>query len=361
MSFARSKSTRLSILTAPLLLALSDPKVTGPLLVALIYFPEKLQARLPRALHALLTSPKVIRTLKIALGVGLLRKLNDAYSRYTVNNWKKDARFIKSQEVVLITGGCSGIGQLMAKQFAEKGVKVVVMDINAPKDPLPANIYFYQADVTSQSQIASVAAEIRRDHGDPTVLINNAGIGTGTTILGGDDRMVEKTFQVNTMAHFWMVREFLPAMIAKDHGHVVTIASMASYIVHAGNVDYSCTKASALAFHEGLAAELKARYKAPNVKTTVVNPGWIRTPLLEPLLASPDFKDPVLEMDEVTSKIVKQVLSGRSGQLILPAELSMASTIRSWPAWAQYAIRNRIAHVVEAPEGYEAPMHTSIK
>lgn len=136
MSFARSKSTRLSILTAPLLLALSDPKVTGPLLVALIYFPEKLQARLPRALHALLTSPKVIRTLKIALGVGLLRKLNDAYSRYTVNNWKKDARFIKSQEVVLITGGCSGIGQLMAKQFAEKGVKVVVMDINAPKDPL---------------------------------------------------------------------------------------------------------------------------------------------------------------------------------------------------------------------------------
>jgi len=65
-----------------------------------------------------------------------------------------------------------------------------------------------------------------------------------------------------------MVREFLPAMIKKDKGHVVTIASMASFIVHAQNVDYSCTKASALAFHEGLLSELRNRYNAPNVKTT---------------------------------------------------------------------------------------------
>jgi short-subunit dehydrogenase len=65
-----------------------------------------------------------------------------------------------------------------------------------------------------------------------------------------------------------MVREFLPAMIKKNHGHVVTIASMASFLVLAGNVDYSCSKASALAFNEGLASELKARYNAPEVRTT---------------------------------------------------------------------------------------------
>jgi len=87
-----------------------------------------------------------------------------------------------------------------------------------------------------------------------------------------------------------------------------------------------------------------------------VNPGWIRTPLLEPLLTSPTFKDPVLEMDEVTREVVKQVLSGRSGQLILPEELSMVSTIRAWPAWLQYRVRNRIAHVLVAPEGYEQAM-----
>ncbi len=80
-----------------------------------------------------------------------------------------------------------------------------------------------------------------------------------------------------------------------------------------------------------------------------MNPGWIRTPLIEPLIAMPEFKDPVLEMDEVTTAVVKQVMSGRSGQLILPEQLNLLTTIRAWPAWMQCAIRNRIAHVIEGP------------
>jgi short-subunit dehydrogenase len=67
-----------------------------------------------------------------------------------------------------------------------------------------------------------------------------------------------------------MVREFLPSMIEKNHGHVVTIASMASFIGLGDMVEYSCTKASALAFHEGLRQELRLWYKAPKVRTTCV-------------------------------------------------------------------------------------------
>lgn len=89
-------------------------------------------------------------------------------------------------------------------------------------------IHFYQCDVTKPDQIASAAAEIRNSHGDPTVLINNAGIGTGHTILDGSEERTRLTFEVNTMAHFWTVREFVPAMVKRNHGHVVTIASMAS-------------------------------------------------------------------------------------------------------------------------------------
>jgi all-trans-retinol dehydrogenase (NAD+) len=123
-------------------------------------------------------------------------------------------------------------------------------------------------DVTSSSNIAAAASEIRKSYGDPTVLINNAGIGYLKTILHGTEDQIRRTFEVNTISHFLMAKEFLPAMIKKNHGHIVTIASMASYVVHASNVDYSCTKASALAFHEGLATELKFRYNAPNVRTT---------------------------------------------------------------------------------------------
>lgn len=131
-----------------------------------------------------------------------------------------------------------------------------------------SGIYFYEADVTKSAQIADAAAEIRKAHGNPTVLINNAGIGAGRTILSEPEEAIRKTFEVNNIAHFLIVKEFLPAMVNADHGHVVTVASMSSFVVPAQMVDYACSKAAAVAFHEGLTSELKSRYKAPNVKTT---------------------------------------------------------------------------------------------
>lgn len=80
--------------------------------------------------------------------------------------------------------------------------------------------------------------------------------------------MIRKTFDVNIIAHFLMVKEFLPFMVEKNHGHVVAIASLSSFVVPAQIVDYSCTKVAVVAFHEGLTSELKSRYKAPNVRTT---------------------------------------------------------------------------------------------
>ncbi|KAF8867145.1 NAD(P)-binding protein [Acephala macrosclerotiorum] len=336
-------------LTAPIRVALSA-KGTAPLLFALLYYPDKVRSILPERLHPLVGSPAVIRALSVLLGISIIRGISNKLSQWVANNWKSDAKFVKSQEIVLITGGSSGIGELMAAEFAKLGVKVVTLDLNPPKTALSANVAFYQCDVTSTKNIAAVAKEIRKDHGDPTVIINNAGVAMCRTILGAKEEHIRKTFEVNTMSHFWMVREFLPAMIKKNHGHVVTIASMASYVVHAQNVDYSCTKASALAFNEGLHSELKSRYKAPNVRTTVVNPIWIRTPMIEPLVAKPDFKDPVLEPEDVTAAIVNQVVSGRSGQLILPKEVNFLSTLRAWPSWLQTTVRNNVALLLDFSE-----------
>jgi short-subunit dehydrogenase len=122
--------------------------------------------------------------------------------------------------------------------------------------------------VTSSSQISNAAEAIRKSHGNPTVLINNAGIGVGRTILTESEEGIRKTFDVNIVAHFLIVKEFLPAMVEKNHGHVVTVASMSSFVAPAQMVDYACTKAALVAFNEGLASELRSRYKAPNVRTT---------------------------------------------------------------------------------------------
>lgn len=82
------------------------------------------------------------------------------------------------------------------------------------------------------------------------------------------ETLVRKVFDVNIISHFLLLKEFLPAMVTQNHGHIVTLASMASFMVQASNVDYACTKAATLAFHEGLNQELKLLYKAPAVRTT---------------------------------------------------------------------------------------------
>jgi all-trans-retinol dehydrogenase (NAD+) len=81
-----------------------------------------------------------------------------------------------------------------------------------------------------------------------------------------------------------------------------------------------------------------------------VHPSWVRTPLAETLINHPDFHDSVLEPEYVAAEIVKQVLSGRSGQLILPKSLNMLSTLRGWPSWMQESLRDKIAHVLEVLE-----------
>lgn len=79
--------------------------------------------------------------------------------------------------------------------------------------------------------------------------------------------MIRLTFEVNILAHFWTVKEFLPSMIKRNHGHVITIASMASFAALGEMVDYSCSKVGALAFHEGLTQEIRHWYGAKKIRT----------------------------------------------------------------------------------------------
>lgn len=122
-----------NILT-PLRLLVSDPKLVAPLLVAILYYPEKLRSIIPARLFRYITSPGFVRTLKIILGLGIAGSLNSQLSRYQLNNGKGAAKFVKSQELVLISGGSSGIGKMMAEDFAKLGVKVIVVDLNPPKE-----------------------------------------------------------------------------------------------------------------------------------------------------------------------------------------------------------------------------------
>lgn len=87
------------------------------------------------------------------------------------------------------------------------------------------------------------------------------------TMLAESEEEIRQVFDVNLIANFLLIKEFLPAMIKRNHGHIVTIASLASFITGVQNVDYSCSKVGALALHEGLAQELRHAYNAKKVRT----------------------------------------------------------------------------------------------
>jgi all-trans-retinol dehydrogenase (NAD+) len=172
-----------------------------------------------------------------------------------------------SGEVVFITGGARGLGRQLAFRMARMGAKIVVSDVNEEEGAkVAANItaerklaIFVQCDVTSPESVAAAAVAARAKFGPPTILINNAGIVSGKKLLEVSAADMELTMKVNVISHMHTVREFLPAMMESNHGHIVTIASMAGMSGHAGLVDYCASKFGAVGFDEALRRELKVK------------------------------------------------------------------------------------------------------
>lgn len=207
-------------------------------------------------------------------------------------------------------------------------------------------MFYYKCDITSPSTISSVASEIRKDVGAPTVLINNAGVVRGKNILDASEKEVRFTFDVNTLAHYWMAKEFVPSMVKANHGMIVTVASFAAYVTVPNMTDYAASKAAALSFHEGLTAELKSRYNAPKVRTIVINPGYTKTPLFQGYKNDSKFLVPALEPETVADAIVQKVLAGHSGQVILPGFGSTLTFLRAMPHWYQLRLRSKGENVM---------------
>lgn len=250
-----------------------------------------------------------------------------------------------------MTGGSDGIGQRVSLLLAERGVKVAVLDVQPLKYTAPSNITFYECDITSTEAVANAASEVREALGEPTILVNNAGVLMTKTILDGTERSTRLTFEVNTLSHYWLAREFLPDMIAKNHGMVVTVSSQASYVTTANMVDYSASKAAATSFHEGLSSELVTRYKAPGVRTALITQSFTKTYLARDLNTENNFMNPLLYPDTVAEHIVRQILSGSSGHVNLPETSGLiAGHLRSLPYWFQNLFRNRLERLMRPPE-----------
>lgn len=224
---------------------------------------------------------------------------------------------------VLITGAASGIGRLLAEKLAARGARVVLWDIDADGlhelatglEQLERQAAVYRVDVSDRQAIARAAERVLATHGPIDVLINNAGIVTGQQILEASDEQIERTFGVNILAHFWTVRAFLPTMVERNRGHIVTIASAGGLVAAPRLSDYSATKFAAVGFDEALRLELAKTGTA--IQTTLVCPFYVRTKMFDGVMTRFPWLLPILDPQYVADRIVAAIEKDRR-RLIMP-------------------------------------------
>lgn len=215
-------------------------------------------------------------------------------------------------KIVLVTGAGHGIGKEIALELARKGAKLVLWDVNKANNEETAteirsmgeSATAFVVDVTKTDDIHKTAEQMRREVGDVEILVNNAGILYGGELLKLKEAHIRRTFEVNTLAHFWTVKEFMPAMLEKNSGHIVTIASMSAKSGTAYLVDYSASKYAAYGFTEALQEEILKLGK-DGVKTTTVNPMFVATGLVK---EPKDKVYPILKPKEVALETVKGIM-----------------------------------------------------
>lgn len=167
------------------------------------------------------------------------------------------------------------------------------------------------------------------------------------TILNTSDDYLRKIFDVNVLSNWYTIKAFLPSMIKANKGHIVTIASTASFIGVGGLADYTATKAAILSFHEGLNQELKHHYKAPNVLTTSIHPNWVRTPLLKPVEEELKQRGSVIiEPTLVADTVADRIFGCTGGQVFLPGPVSKISLLRGLPNWLQENVRDGVSKTI---------------
>ncbi|XP_043921483.1 epidermal retinol dehydrogenase 2 isoform X2 [Protopterus annectens] len=239
-------------------------------------------------------------------------------------------------EIVLITGAGSGIGRLVAIRFARLGATLVLWDVNQDgnretarlvKENGAERVYAYVCDCSKKTEVYRVAEQVKREVGDVNILINNAGIVTGKKFIDAPDNLVEKTIEVNTLAHFWTYKAFLPAMIASNHGHLVSIASSAGLIGVNGLADYCASKFAAVGFAESVGLEMLALGKN-GIKTTIVCPYFINTGMFDGCTTKwPNFL-PILDPEYASRKIVDAILR-EEVYLLMPRSLYFLMALKN--------------------------------
>ncbi len=192
-------------------------------------------------------------------------------------------------KVVYITGAASGIGNELAKSFAEQGAKVVLSDLNedgvsgAAKELTKEgyDALGLKCDVTNEKEVKSSIEKTVEHYGRLDILVNNAGLQYISSVEEFPTEKFELLTRVMLVAPFIATKHALPYMKKQGFGRILNMSSINGLVGFAGKAAYNSAKHGVIGLTKVTALEAAEH----GVTVNAICPGYIDTPLVQNQLA----------------------------------------------------------------------------
>jgi len=210
---------------------------------------------------------------------------------------------------IWITGASTGLGRELAAQYAREGHKVCISARGAEgletlRTEVGQNIVPIPLDITDPAGVQTAFDQIVGAVGVPDLCVFNAGTHLRDSALSIDPQHHERIMKINYLGTVNCLSSVIPACVERGSGHIAVVSSVAGYRGLPYAAAYGASKAALINLCESLQPELAAA----GVRLSVVNPGFVRTPLTD----KNEFPMPFLmEVEDAASSMRQGLASGR--------------------------------------------------
>ena len=184
-------------------------------------------------------------------------------------------------KTAIVTGAGQGIGEAIARRFADEGATVIVAEQNARTGQAVADAldgaHFIHTDVGDEASVAAMVAETAKVAGGPDILVNNAGIAVFDDPLRIGDEEWRRCFSVDLDGVWYCCKHVLPHLLDRRSGSIVNIASNHAFQIIPHTFPYPIAKHGVL----GLTRSLAIEYADRGIRINAISPGYIQTPIAD--------------------------------------------------------------------------------